>query len=283
MEINNRPADALPTLIIEADRASAQYWLDVWRFRELLFFLAWRDLLVRYKQTAVGVAWGVIRPMLTMATLTVVFSWIAKLPAEGAAPYPVMVLAAMLPWQFFANSISDASLSIVGNASLVTKVYFPRFIIPLSSIMVSVADFLIALMILSLVMAWYGHSPDGRIVALPLFAVLGFTLSAGVGIWFSSLSVKYRDFRYVIPFMLQIGLYITPVGFSSGVIPEKWRMLYSLNPMVGVIDGFRWALLGGTGEIYWPALFVSMAFAATLAVSGALYFRRVERSFADTI
>ena len=238
-------------LIIEAGKTEGQYWRDLWNYRGLFYFLAWRDILVRYKQTAIGIVWAVLRPLLTMAVFTVVFGKIAKLPSEGA-PYPIMVFAAMLPWQFFANSLSEASNSLIGNTNLISKVYFPRLVIPASSVITSFADFLISGVILATLMVWYQFVPGWRLITLPLFTGIAFAASMGAGLWLTALNVKYRDFRYLVPFIVQFGLYISPVGFSSTVVPEKWRLLYSVNPMVGVIDGFRWAILGRDAHFYWP-------------------------------
>ena len=270
-------------LIIEANRAERQYWRDLWRYRELFYVLAWRDLAVRYKQTVIGVAWALIRPLLTMVVFTVVFGRIAKLPSEGAAPYAVMVYAAMLPWQFFSTALSESSNSLIGNANLISKVYFPRLIVPAGSVITSFVDFLIAFVILMAMSAWYSFWPDSRIVFLPLFVFLCFALAIGAGLWLCALNVKYRDFRYIVPFIVQFGLYVSPVGFSSSVVPDQWRLLYSLNPVVGVIDGFRWALLRGESQLYWPSLVASIVMTVVLCVTGAWYFRRTERTFADVI
>lgn len=269
-------------LIIEADSGSGRYWGDLWRYRELFYFLAWRDVLVRYKQTIIGVAWSVLRPFLTMVVFTVVFGKLAGLPSDGV-PYPLLVFSAMLPWQFFANSLSESSMSLVGNANLISKVYFPRLIIPAGSVIVSFIDFLMSFGILIVLMLWYQFIPSWQIMALPLFVVMAFGASFGFGLWITSLNVKYRDFRYVIPFVIQFGLYISPVGFSSAIVPEKWRLLYCLNPMVGVIDGFRWAILGGERSLYWPGFLLSIALVLAVLVSGVSYFRKVERTFADVI
>ncbi|MEH2319920.1 ABC transporter permease [Nostoc sp.] len=269
-------------LVIEAGRTDHQYWKDIWRYRELFYFLAWRDILVRYKQTAIGIAWALIRPFLTMVVFTIVFGQLAKLPSEGV-PYPILVFSAMLPWQFFANSLSECSNSLIGNANLISKVYFPRLIIPTSAVVVSFVDFLISGMILLGLMAWYNFVPSWRILTLPLFISIAFAASMGAGLWFASLNVKYRDFRYIVPFIVQFGLYISPVGFSSNVVPEKWRLLYSLNPIVGVIDGFRWAILGGESKLYLPGFLLSLGLVILLFISGIWYFRKVERTFADVI
>jgi lipopolysaccharide transport system permease protein len=273
---------APPELIIEAGRADRQYWKDLWRYRELFYFLAWRDILVRYKQTAIGMAWALIRPFLTMVVFSVVFGSLAKLPSEGV-PYPILVFAAMLPWQFFANSLSECSNSLIGNANLISKVYFPRLIVPTSAVVVSFVDFMISGIILLGLMAWYNFVPSWRILTLPFFILIAFAASMGAGLWLASLNVKYRDFRYIVPFIVQFGLYISPVGFSSKIVPEQWRSLYSLNPMVGVIDGFRWAILGGKSTLYLPGFMISVGFVILLFVSGIWYFRKVERTFADVI
>jgi lipopolysaccharide transport system permease protein len=268
-------------LIIEAGRTEKQYWQDLWKYRELFYFLAWRDILVRYKQTAIGIFWALIRPFLTMVVFTIVFGNLAKLPSS--APYPILVFAAMLPWQFFSNALTECSNSLVSNANLVSKIYFPRLIVPTSSVMVSFVDFLISGMILLALMAWYNFVPSWRILTLPAFIIIAFAASMGAGLWLAALNVKYRDFRYIVPFIAQFGLYISPVGFSSSIVPEKWRLLYSINPMVGVIDGFRWAILGGDAQIYLPGFILSTGLVVLLFVSGIWYFRRTERSFADVI
>jgi lipopolysaccharide transport system permease protein len=248
----------------------------------LFYFLAWRDILVRYKQTAIGVAWSVLRPLLTMVVFTLVFSKLAKLPSDDV-PYPILVFAALLPWQFFANAFTEAGNSLISNASMISKVYFPRLVIPASAVIVSFVDFLISGVILIALMVWYGYLPDWRIVTLPFFILIAFAAAMGAGLWIAALNVKYRDFRYVIPFVVQLGLYISPVGFSSAVVPDQWRLLYSLNPMVGVIDGFRWSILGGSYPFYWPGLLLSLSLVIAVFVTGIIYFRRTEKSFADVI
>lgn len=282
------PASPVPSidddeLLIEAGRTARQYWHDLWRYRELLYFLAWRDILVRYKQTAIGVAWALIRPVATMLVFTVIFGKLAKFPTEAGAPYPILVLAAMLPWQFFANALSDCGSSVLSNANLISKVYFPRLIVPASAVVVSLVDFAISGIILIGMMAWYDYWPSWRIVTLPLFVLIAFAAALGAGTWLSALTVQYRDFRYVVPFLVQFGLYVSPVGFTSDVVPEPWRLVYSLNPMVGVIDGFRWAVLGEGVTLYLPGLALSLAMVAVLLFGGIWYFRRTERSFADII
>jgi len=271
-----------PELIIEAGRSEKQYWKDLWRYRELFYTLAWRDISVRYKQTVIGIAWALIRPFLTMIVFTVVFGNIAKLPSEGV-PYPILVFSAMLPWQFFANSLSSASESLISNANLISKVYFPRLVVPTSAVVTSFVDFMVSGIILIGLMAWYNFVPSWRIVTLPLFIVIAFAASMGAGLWLCSLNVKYRDFRYIVPFIVQFGLYISPVGFSSSVVPDKWRLLYSINPIVGVIDGFRWAILGGESHIYVPGFLLSLGLVAFILLTGIQYFRKTERTFADII
>lgn len=269
-------------LIIEAGRAEKQYWKDLWLYRELFYFLAWRDILVRYKQTAIGLAWALIRPFLTMIVFTVVFGAIANLPS-GGVPYPLLVFSAMLPWQFFANALSECSNSLISNSNLISKVYFPRLIVPASAVIVSFVDFLISGMILLGLMAWYNFVPSWRIMTLPIFILVAFAAAMGVGLWLAALNVEYRDFRYIVPFIVQFGLYISPVGFSSSVVPQQWRLLYSLNPMVGVIDGFRWAILGDEFAIYLPGFFLSVGLVFLVFITGIWYFRKVERRFADVI
>lgn len=276
--MQRNPSEAL---IIEAGRAERHYWRDLWTYRELFYFLAWRDVLVRYKQAALGVAWALLRPFLTMVVFTVVFGKIARLPSDGA-PYALLVFTGMLPWQFFANSLAEGSASLIGNANLISKVYFPRLIVPTSAVVVTLVDFFVSLILLVALFLWYQVVPSWRVATLPLFVLIAFAASAGAGLWLGALNVKYRDFRYIVPFMVQFGLYVSPVGFSSSIVPAEWRLVYSLNPMVGVIDGFRWALLGGT-SMYWPSFLISMTLVVVLLVTGIWYFRRVERSFADVI
>ena len=275
-------ATAKEVLVIEAGRTERHYWRDLWRYRELFYFLAWRDILVRYKQTVIGVLWALLRPLLTIGVFTVVFGKLANLPSDGV-PYPILVCAAMLPWQFFASAFSEAGNSLIGNANLISKVYFPRLIVPASAVVVTFIDFLISAVILAGLMIWYEFLPDWRIFALPLFVAAAIGAALGAGLWVAALNVKYRDFRYIIPFIVQFGLYISPVGFSSSVIPETWRLIYAVNPMVGIIDGFRWTLLRGQEAPYWPGFMISMALVLLLLVTGTSFFRRTERSFADVI
>lgn len=268
-------------LVIEAGKTEKQYFRDLWRYRELFYFLAWRDVLVRYKQTVIGILWAVLRPLLTMLVFTFIFGNIAGLPSDGV-PYPIMVYAAMLPWQFFASALQESSNSLISNANMISKIYFPRIIIPTSAVIVSFIDFLISFVILIGLMIVYGFAPNIKILLLPLFIFLAFFAALGVGLWFASLNVKYRDFRYIVPFVVQFGLYISPVGFTSNIVPEKLRLLYSINPMVGVIDGFRWAILGNT-EIYMPGFILAVVIVGLLFISGLWYFRKTERTFADII
>lgn len=270
-------------IVIEPGRQELNYWRDLWRYRELFYVLAWRDVAVRYKQTVIGAAWAVIRPFLTMVVFTVVFGRIAKLPSDGSAPYPLMVFAGMLPWTFFSTGLSEASASLIGNANLISKVYFPRLIVPTATVVVAFVDFLVSFGILVGMMVWYRFLPGWQIAFLPAFVVFAFIASIGPGLWITALNVKYRDFRYVIPFIVQFGLYVSPVGFSSHVVPAQWRLLYSLNPLVGVIDGFRWCVLGGQSKLYLPGLAVSAAVALFFLWFGIRRFRKTEASFADLI
>ncbi len=279
----NALSDCRHAIVLEPGRAERQYWRDLWAYRELFAILAWRDVAVRYKQTVIGIAWAVVRPFLTMVVFTVVFGRLAKLPSEGGAPYPVMVFAGMLPWFLFSTILSEASNSLVTNSNLIGKVYFPRLIIPSSSAVVALVDFAINLAILFGLMLWYGFPPTWRFLLLPFFVVLAMLASLGPAFLMTALNVKYRDFRYIIPFIVQFGLYISPVGFSSAVVPEKWRFLYSLNPIVGVIDGFRWCVLGGGSALYLPGFLLSLGVVAFFLWLGIGYFRRTEKSFADII
>lgn len=272
-------------LVIEAGRTEAHYWRDLWRYRDLFYFLAWRDLLVRYKQTVFGVLWAVLRPFLTMIIFVVVFSRVAGLPADGV-PYAILVLGGMLPWQFFSTALADSSSSLIANANLITKIYFPRIILPASAVIVALVDFLITLALLAIVMAWYGFVPPWRIVLLPLFVILALVASLGPGLFATALNVKYRDFRFVIPFLVQFGLYLSPVGFKSSLIEAKLgpaaRLVYALNPMVGVIDGFRWCI-GAEPVLHLGSLAISLGVSAVLLWGGIRYFRGTERGFADVV
>lgn len=270
-------------LVLEPGRAERHYWRDLWAYRELFAILAWRDLTVRYKQTVIGIAWAVMRPFLTMVIFTVLFGRLAKMPSDGAAPYPVMVFAGMLPWFLFSTILSEASNSLVVNANLIGKVYFPRLLVPASTVAVALADAAVTFVLLIGMMAWFQFWPDWRILVLPVFVALAVLAALGPALIMTAMNVKYRDFRYIIPFILQFGLYVSPVGFSSAAVPDQWRLLYSLNPAVGVIDGFRWCLLGGEAEIYAPGFALSLAMVAALLWIGVAYFRRTERTFADLL
>ncbi|MFA6129478.1 MAG: ABC transporter permease [Candidatus Omnitrophota bacterium] len=270
-------------LILEPGRAEKNYWLDLWRYRELFIILALRDISVRYKQTIIGVLWAVLRPFLTMIVFTVVFGKLAKLPSDGNAPYALLVFAAVLPWTFFSSALGEASNSLVGNSNLISKVYFPRLIIPTATVVTAFVDFILSFIILLGMMLYYRFMPSWNLLWLPVFIILALLASLGPGLWITALNVKYRDFRYVIPFVVQIGLYISPVGFSSSMVPEKWRLLYSLNPMVGVIDGFRWCILGGASPIYWPGFIVSIIILVFFFWLGISSFRKMEKYFADFI
>jgi lipopolysaccharide transport system permease protein len=270
-------------LVLKAGRAEQHYWHDLWAYRELFAVLAWRDVAVRYKQTVIGLAWAVVRPFITMVVFTVLFGRIGHFPNETSAPYPILVFAGMLPWFLFSTILIDASNSILGSSNLIGKVYFPRIIIPASSAVVALVDFCINLAMLFILMIWYGFAPSWHIVLLPGFIALAIFASLGPALLITALNVKYRDFRYIIPFIVQIGLYVSPVGFSSAVIPAQWRFWYSLNPVVGVIDGFRWCLLGGESTLYLPGFLFSLCVVAFFLWLGVAYFRRTERSFADLI
>lgn len=268
--------------IIEAGRGIKDYWKDLWRYRELLYFLAWRDILVRYKQTAMGVLWSLLRPVATMAVFTVVFGLLAKFPSEGV-PYPLFVFAGMLPWQFFAASVTEIGNSLVAHGGIITKVYFPRLIVPISPLIVCFIDFCISLGLMLLILPFFAVSFRWQLFTLPLFIALAASLAWGLGLWVASLNVRFRDFRFLVPFLMQLGLYMSPVGFSTTIIPQQWRFLYSMNPMVGVIDGFRWALFGSAHDFSWHSLIFSCSFSLFLTISGVWFFRKMERTMADTV
>jgi len=274
-------------VLIEPGRAEKNYWKDLWRYRELFYILSWRDLKVRYKQTVIGVVWSVLRPLLTMMIFTFVFGQIAKFQAPPGVNYAVLVFAGLLPWQFFAAGLTEASNSLVGNERLISKVYFPRMIIPAASVITSLVDFFISLALMFMLLIWYRVVPSINLVFLPLFIIMAFFASFGVGLWLTALNVKYRDFKHVVPFLVQIGLYLSPVGFPSDkaaqMIPEKFRLLYYLNPMVGVIDGFRWCFFGDKTPINWNGMLISLAVIIFFLLIGIRTFRKMERSFADLI
>jgi len=273
-------------IYIEPGRTEKNYWKDLWRYRELFYILSWRDLKVRYKQTVIGILWSVLRPLLTMLIFTFVFGQIAKFPSEGVK-YPVLVFAGLLPWQFFAIGLSEASNSLIGNERLISKVYFPRMIIPAASVITSLVDFLISLLLMFALLIWFGVMPSVNLIFLPLFILFAFFASFGVGLWLTALNVKYRDFKHVVPFIVQLGLYISPVGFTSAIaanmIPERFQQLYYLNPMAGVIDGFRWCFFGERVAMNWNGVFISLAVTLFFLFIGIRTFRRMEKSFADLI
>jgi lipopolysaccharide transport system permease protein len=279
--VSDSPTSPSTPLVIEAGRAERHYWRDLWRYRELFVFLTWRDLLVRYKQTAIGVAWALVQPFLTMVVFTV-FGELLKVPS-GGVPRPILIFSALLPWQFFSASLSAASSSVVSNANLISKVYFPRLIVPLSAVATSFVDFLISAVFLGGLMAVFRVVPDVRVLLLPFFVLLAFATALGAGLWLTALNVKYRDFRFILPFIVQFGLYVSPVAFPSSIVPDAWRPWYALNPMVGVIDGFRWCLLGGQQGLPLTSLIISSCLVLLLNVSGIWFFRRMERQFADII
>jgi lipopolysaccharide transport system permease protein len=270
-------------VILENGRHERNYWSDIWRYRELFYVLAWRDVAVRYKQTIIGASWALIRPFLTMVVFTVVFSRIAKLPSDGITPYPLMVFVGTLPWTFFSTGLTDASNSLIGNSNLISKVYFPRLIVPIAAVVVAFADFVIAFAILIGMFFWYHFMPTWHVLFFPLFVVAAIAACVGPSLWITALNVKYRDFRIIVPFIVQLGLYISPVGFSSSIVPPQWRLLYSLNPIVGVIDGFRWCLLGNDSQLYLPGVALSFVVIIFFMWLGVRQFRRTEKSFADLI
>ncbi|MBA4018735.1 MAG: phosphate ABC transporter permease [Pirellula sp.] len=269
-------------LVVQAGHTSRQYWRDLWHYRELFLFLAWRDLTVRYKQTSIGVAWALLRPLLTMIIFTVLFGKLAKLPSPGDIPYPLLVMAGMLPWTFFASALAESAQSILNNSNLISKIYFPRLITPAAVVLVTFVDLIISGTLLAGLMIWYRHAPPLQVLLLPIFLVEALAAALGAGLWLSALTVKYRDFRYIIPFLVQFGLYISPVGFSTDIVPEQYRLLFALNPMSGIIEAFRWSLLGTDS---WRPLdqLISLAVTSLLLVTGFRYFRGTERQFADTI
>jgi lipopolysaccharide transport system permease protein len=274
------PQSRVP-LIIEAGRTDREYWWDLWRYRELFFILAWRDVAVRYKQTVIGAGWAFVRPFLTMVVFTVLFGHLARLANTTGVPYAIMVFAGLLPWTLFSAVLGDVSTSVIANSHLISKVYFPRMIVPLSTVVVALVDFMVSLIILVGLMVWYLYVPGWQILLLPFFLVLALLAGIGPALWAAAVIVKYRDFRFLIPFGLQFGLYVSPVGFASSVVPEKWRLLYSINPVVGVIDGFRWCIIGGDSPIYWPGFLISLVVVAFFLWLGIRTFRNTERGFAD--
>lgn len=274
---------AINEIIIEAGGSEKHYWRDLWRYRELFYILSWRDIKVRYKQTVIGAAWSIIRPLLTMIIFTFIFGYVAKLPANTTAPYAIMVYAAMLPWQFFSTALSEASNSLISNSNLISKVYFPRLIIPASTLITAIVDFLISLALMLVLFVYYNYYPSWQVILLPVFLLIAFLASMGAGLYITALNVKYRDFRYIVPFIVQFGLYVSPVGFNSNIVPEKYKLLYYLNPMASVIDGFRWCLLRGDQVIYTKGIFLSAIVTIFFIWLGIYKFRKMEKTFADLI
>ena len=272
-----------PTLVIEAGLAERHYWRDLWRYRELFLVLAWRDVSVRYKQTVIGLAWVMLQPLASAAVFTIIFGKVAKLPSLAGVPYAVMVFAALLPWQLMSGAVNNAANSLVGNSGLISKVYFPRLIVPGSAVVVCLVDFCVALVVMAGLMAWYQYAPDARILLLPGFMLMAMLVAIGPGLWIASLNVRYRDFRQVLPFLVQFGMYLSPVAYASAVVPEQWKLLYHLNPAVAVIDGFRWCLLNGAVPIYWPGFALSWTVILLMLFIGVRQFRKTERTFADMV
>lgn len=270
-----------PFVVLDPASAEKHYWADLWRYRELFLILAWRDIAVRYKQTIIGVLWAILRPSLTMLALTVIFGRIARLPSDGDVPYALMVFAAILPWTLFSSTLAEASGSLIANSNLISKVYFPRLIIPAATLAAELIDFVISFVLLLVLITAYRFPLSGNIMFLPLLLILAILTSLGPALWVAAMNVKYRDFRYVVPFVVQFGLYVSPVGFSSNLIGNEWRLLYSLNPMVGVIDGFRWSVLGSA--IYWPGFALSATIGLLLLLVGLNRFREMEKTFADLV
>ena len=270
------------TIIIDANSVKKRYFHDLWLYKDLLYFLSWRDILVRYKQTVIGIAWALIKPLLTMIIFTFVFGRVANLPSHGV-PYPLMVFSAMLPWYFFAGAFADASNSLLANSNMISKVYFPRLLIPFSTIAVSLVDLAISCLVMLGLMLYFNVWPSLAILCLIPLTILAACVALGLGLWCAALNVRYRDFRYIVPFITQIGLYVSPVGFNSSLVPEKFQLLFSLNPMVAVIEGYRWALLGLSEGFHWSGLFISIVVSMLLLWSGIWYFRKTENTFADEI
>lgn len=271
------------SIVIEAGLAERNYWRDLWRYRELFLVLAWRDVSVRYKQTIIGLAWVMLQPLASAAVFTIIFGKVAKLPSLEGVPYALMVFAALLPWQLMSGAANNAANSLVGNSGLISKVYFPRLIVPGSAVVVCMVDFGVALVVMAGLMAWFQYMPDVRILLLPVFLLMALLVAIGPGLWIASLNVRYRDFRQVLPFLIQFGMYLSPVAYASAVVPEKWKLLYHLNPAVAVIDGFRWCLLKGAVPIFWPGFLLSWAVIALMLFIGVRQFRKTERTFADMV
>jgi lipopolysaccharide transport system permease protein len=280
-----KPAEApiAQEIVIEGGKTELHYWRDLWRYRELFYFLAWRDILVRYKQTAIGIAWAVLQPLSMTFVGVFIFQYIAKLHSVPGVPYAIMVLVAQLPWQFFSRALSESSNSLITNTNLISKIYFPRLIIPAAAVITALIDLVISAVLLAVMMACYRYSPDWRIIAVPVFLLLAIGGAVGAGLWFAALNVSYRDFRYIVPFIITIGAYVSPINYPTESVPAKFRFFYSWNPMVGVVDGFRWSLLRGSVQLYFPAIVISAVLVAVVLVTGVIYFRKTEKRFADFI
>lgn len=271
-----------PEILIAAGKSERHYWRDVWRYRELLYFLAWRDILIRYKQTAIGLAWALVRPLFTIIVFTLIFGRLARLPSDGA-PYSTLVLVGMIPWQFFASAVNEASLSLANKENIITKVYFPRIIIPISGVIVNLAELAIGLGMLAALLAWQRIPVTSNLLFFPLILLLTLLLTFGCAVWVSALSVRFRDFRQIVPFILQMGLYISPIAYSAAIVPEAWRSWYALNPFLGIIEGLRWSVFANAPSPPIHELAISFGFAAVAVVSGIAYFRSIEKRFAELL
>ncbi|MDF9392301.1 MULTISPECIES: ABC transporter permease [Methylococcus] len=271
-----------PEIIIEAGKSERHYWRDVWRYRELFYFLAWRDILVRYKQTAIGLAWALVRPLFTIIVFTLIFGRLARLPSEGA-PYAALVLVGMIPWQFFASAVNEASLGLANKENIITKVYFPRIIIPISGVIVNLVELAVGLAMLAVLLAWQQVAVTLNILFLPLILLLALLLTFGCAVWVSALSVRFRDFRQIVPFALQMGLYISPIAYSAAIIPERWRAWYALNPFTGIIEGLRWSVFANSPTPPVQELAISLGMATLATASGIAYFRSIEKRFAELL
>lgn len=283
MEAVGAPRRAVGSYRVQSRRGPFRIDLgDLWAYRDLLYFLAWRDVKIRYKQTVLGAAWAIIQPLATMLIFALFFGRLAHLKGDSGVPYPLFVFVGLLPWTYFASSLTQSSVSVVGNSALVTKVYFPRLLIPLASIVVPLIDFLISFAVLICMFGFYGRAPDWHAVTIPVFLLMALLTAFGVGLWLSALNVRYRDVPYVVPFLTQLWMFVSPVIYGVTLVPKQWRWLYGLNPMTGVIDGFRWSVLG-TGNAEYGIFAISAGVGVCLMLSGLVYFRRVERHFADVI
>lgn len=273
---------SLPEIVIEAGKSERHYWRDLWRYRELFYFLAWRDVLVRYKQTAIGLAWALARPLFTIIVFTLIFGRLARLPSEGA-PYAALVLVGMIPWQFFASAVNEASLGLANKENIITKVYFPRIIIPISGVIVNLVELAVGLAMLAVLLAWQQVAVTLNMLFLPLILLLALLLTFGCAVWVSALSVRFRDFRQVVPFALQMGLYISPIAYSAAIVPERWRVWYALNPFTGIIEGLRWSVFANSPTPPVQELAISLGLATLATASGIAYFRSIEKRFAELL